>query len=64
MGAAVDEGVDGAVRAARDDDRDLADRGRDPIAGFGDLAGEAQVVPGRSLEDALLLDRGTARGSV
>ena len=42
--------------AARDDDRDLADRRRDPVAGFGDLAGEAQIVPGRPLEDALLLD--------
>src|SRR3954469_25382577 len=56
MGAAVDEGVDGAVRAARDDDRDLADCRRDPIAGFGDLAGEAQIAPGWPLEDALLLD--------
>jgi hypothetical protein len=38
MGAAVDEGVDRAVGVARDDDRDLADRRRDPIAGVGDFA--------------------------
>ena len=56
MGAAVDEGVDRAVRAARDDDRNLADRRRDPVAGIGDLAGEAQIIPGRPLKDALLLD--------
>src|ERR1051325_4806284 len=56
MGAAVDESVDRAVRAARDYDRDLADRRRDPIAGLGDLGREAQIAPGRALEDAVLLE--------
>src|SRR3954454_12654365 len=56
MGAAVNEGVDLAVRAARDDDRDLADRRRVPVTGFRDLAVEAQIAPGRPLEHALLLD--------
>src|SRR5262249_5834934 len=56
MGAAVDEGVDGTVRAARDDDRDLTDCRRDPIAGVGDFGCEAQIAPGRALEDALLLE--------
>src|SRR2546423_12096943 len=56
MGAAVDEGVDRAVRTARDDDRDLADRRRDPIAGFRDVGRQAQIAPGRALEDAFLLE--------
>src|SRR5215212_2507109 len=56
MGATVDEGVDLAVRAARDDDRNLADRRRHPVSGIGDFTGEAQITPGRPLEDALLLD--------
>src|SRR4051794_1538511 len=56
MGAAVDEGIDSAVRPARHNNRDLADRCRDPIAGLGDLAGETQVIPGRPLEDAFLLN--------
>src|SRR5437764_9832362 len=56
MGATVDEGVDRAVRATSDDDRDLADCRRDPIAGFGDLRRQAQIAPGRALEDPLLLD--------
>ena len=57
MGAAVDEGIDRAVRPARDDDRDLADRRRHPIAGVRDLGGQAQIAPGRPLEDALLFER-------
>jgi hypothetical protein len=56
MGAAVDKGVDRAVRAARDNDGDLADRRRDPIAGFGDLGREAQIAPARPLEDTLLFE--------
>ena len=55
MGAAIDHRVDRAVGAAGHDDRDLADRRRDPVAGVGDLAGQAQIAPGRPLEDALLL---------
>src|SRR6266542_7080295 len=50
MGAAVDKGVDRAVRPARDDDRDLVDGCRDPVAGLGELGFEAQVIPGRPLE--------------
>src|SRR6266550_5458879 len=56
MGAAVDEGVDRAVRTARDDDRDLADRRRDPIAGLRDVGRQAQIAPGRPLENAFLLE--------
>src|SRR5947208_7074099 len=56
VGAAVDEGVDRAIRAARDNDRDLADGRRDPIAGRGDLGFEAEVIPGRPLEDPLLFE--------
>ena len=56
MGAAVDKGVDRAVRSAGDDDRDLADRRRDPIAGLGDLGFQAEVIPGRPLEDPLLFE--------
>ena len=55
MGAAVDEGVDRAGRVAHDDDRGLADGGRDVVAGFGEFHREAEVVPGGSLEQALLL---------
>src|SRR6266851_1654123 len=55
MGAAVDEGVDRAVGPPPDDDRDLAERRRDPVAGLGDLGRQAQVIPGRPLEDPLLL---------
>src|SRR5437016_6253464 len=56
MGAAVDEGIDRAVGPAHDDDRDLANRCRDPVAGLRDLGREAQIVPGWPLEDPLLLD--------
>src|SRR3954451_5186130 len=56
MSAAVDEGVDRAVRPARDDDRDLADCRRGPIAGFRNLRGEAHIAPGRPLEDAFLFE--------
>src|SRR6202166_3113935 len=56
MGAAVDEGVDRAIRAPGDDDRDLADGRRDPVAGLGDLGLKAQVIPGRPLEDPLLFE--------
>src|SRR5580704_8595091 len=49
MGAAVDKGVDRAVRRAGDDDRDLADRRRDPIAGIGDFIGEAEIAPALAL---------------
>src|SRR5207237_9200224 len=56
MGAAVDESVDRAVRAARHDDRDLADRRGDPIARLGDLSRQTQIAPGRPLEDPLLLE--------
>ena len=55
MGAAVDKGVDLAVIAAGHDDCGLADRRRDPIARIRDLGGEAQIAPGRPLEDPLLL---------
>ena len=55
MGAAVDEGVDRAGRVAHDDDRGLADRGGDVVARFGEFHREAEVVPGGSLEQALLL---------
>src|SRR3954453_3690343 len=41
MGAAVDGGVDSAVRPAREYNRHLADPRRDPVAGLGYLAGEA-----------------------
>src|SRR3954466_12962622 len=44
MGAAVDEGSNGAVRPARDNDRDFTDCRRDPVAGFWDLAGQTQIV--------------------
>ncbi len=61
MGAAVDEGVDRAGGVAHDDDRGLADGGGDLVARLGDLGRQAQIVPGRPLEDPLLLERGTAR---
>src|SRR5690349_22882642 len=64
MGAAVNKGVDRAVRAARDNDGHLADRRRDPIAGHRDLRGEAQIAPGRPFEDALLLEPVLLRVSV
>src|SRR5207248_9372410 len=56
MGAAVDEGVDRAVRTARDDDRDLAARRRESLAGLRDVGRQAQIAPGRALEDAFLLE--------
>src|SRR5436190_9522574 len=56
MGAAVDEGVDRAVRAARHNDRDLADCRGDPVAGLRDLRRQAQIAPGRPFEDLLLLE--------
>ena len=54
MGAAVDEGVDRAGCVAHDDDRGLADGGGDIVAGLGELHRETEVVPGGSLEQALL----------
>src|SRR2546423_13603572 len=41
MGAAVDEGVDRAVRAARHNDRDFADCRGHPVAGLRDLRRQA-----------------------
>src|SRR5256885_9197389 len=56
MCAAVDEGVDRADRPGGYDDGDLAEGGGYPVAGIGDLTGEAQIIPGRALEDPLLLE--------
>ncbi len=56
MSTAVDERVDPPVRRPRDDDLDLPDRRRDPVAGIGDLGGEAEITPARPLEDALLFE--------
>jgi len=56
VGAAVDERVDRTIRRAGDDDRDLTDRRRDPVAGVRYLAGKAQIAPARALEEALLFE--------
>ena len=55
VGATIDERVDGTGRVAHDDHRGLADRGCDVIAWLGQFYRQAQVIPGRSLEQALLL---------
>src|SRR5579862_820783 len=53
MGAAVLEGVEAAVHVAGDDDRNIADEGRAPVAGRGYLGLEAEIVPHRAHEDAI-----------
>jgi len=55
MGAAVDEGLDGAGRVAVDDDRRLADLGDAEITRLRDFGFERQKAPGRALEDLPLL---------
>ena len=56
MRATVDDGVDLALRIARDDHRRLADRRGDVIARIRDLRGETEKAPRRTLEDPLLLE--------
>jgi hypothetical protein len=55
MGAAIDKGVYGAVRAAVHDDRGVADIGGAKIAVVRDLRFETEEIPGRPAEDPLLL---------
>src|SRR4029453_11420732 len=54
MPAHVDEGIDVPRLVARDDDRDRAGRGREPVARLGHLVDAAGVLP-RALENRLLL---------
>src|SRR5207247_1928143 len=51
MGAAVDHRVDLAVLPAGDDDRRLAEKGRQVIAGLRQLPGECEILPGRPEKD-------------
>src|SRR5262249_13953983 len=55
MRAAVLEGIELAVRIPGDDDRGVADKGSDEVAGVLYLDRQAEIVPGGPLEDALLL---------
>ena len=54
MRAPVFKGVDLALRIARYDDGDIAHEGGAEVSGIGDIDFETQVVPGVSLEHALL----------
>src|SRR5262252_1744801 len=54
--AAIDHRVDPAFVVSRDDDRGLANRRCDIIAWIGNLGCETEEIPGRALEDPLLLD--------
>src|SRR5215472_4761722 len=56
MRAAIDHRVDPAFVVSRDDDRGLANRRCDIIAWIGNLGCETEEIPGRALEDPLLLD--------
>ena len=55
MRAAVLEGIEFAVGVSGDDDRGVADEGRDEVAGVLHLDRQAEIIPGWPLEDALLL---------
>ena len=55
MRAAVLEGAQLAVFGARDDDRHAADEGGAVVADVGELGLQAEEVPDRAFEDALLL---------
>ena len=57
MRAAVLERGEIAVFRAHDDDGHAADEGRAVVAGVGEFDLEAEEVPGRAFEDALLLGR-------
>src|SRR5690606_34265705 len=57
VGAAVDHGVDRAGLVARHDDRRVADEGGLVVARVGQFGLETEEIPGRSPEDALLLQR-------
>ena len=51
MGAAVDHRMQRPVIAAGDDDRRLAEKGRQIVAGLGQFAGKRQKLPGRPEKD-------------
>src|SRR4051794_2429011 len=51
MGAAVDHRMDVAVLPARDDDRGLAEKTGLVVARFGQLVGEAEILPARAEKD-------------
>src|SRR6266436_4371234 len=51
MGAAVDHRVDLAVLSAGDDDRRLAEKGRQIIPRLRQLAGKREILPGRPEKD-------------
>jgi hypothetical protein len=55
MGAAVDEGMDGAGRISVHDDRGVADIAGAEIAGIRDFGFEAEKIPGRAAKDPFLL---------
>src|SRR5262249_7887318 len=67
MGAAVNHRVDLAVLRARNDDRRLAEKGRQVVARLRQLAGERQILPGRAEKDPAelcLIDLGVAEHPV
>ncbi len=51
MGAAVDHCMDLAVLPSGDDDRGLAEKGRQVVTRLGEFAGECEILPGRPEKD-------------